>query len=543
MCPVKLILIQPPVRDFYQTGQRLFPLGLCYLKAALSKHFPEARATVWDRQGGHGRKTVGIPRELAFLRDYYRVRDKGPFSAFSEFYHFGADYDSIAEEVARASPALVGISSLFSAYHGEVVSLARAIKKAARVPVVAGGHHATAAPETLLADGAVDFVVLGEGERPLVELAKTIEGGSRDFSSLPNLAFLEGGKVTRTALKPNYPVEGMPPPDFSDLDPDVYRLGRDRVAPVTTSRGCPSQCAFCSVSGMFGHSFRRRPAKDVLAEVSERKGEGYRVIDFEDDNLALDRRSFKELLSGLAEINIDGSLNFQAMNGISYWTLDRKLLTEMRNVGFTHLNLSLVSADDGVCRSLRRPSSVDKFSEVVETAFELGFYTVAYQILGLPGESLESQTGTLALLARLPVLIGVSPFYLVPRSALAPPAMSKEEMVQARLTALGVQHLGITRDHIYTLFLSARIFNFLKGLPSSGNSLSLREALGIAEKMGGIHAIGAHRLADLLETGILKSSLREGGTALDHFDGALFSKCLKLAGSIGTRDGGVILVE
>ena len=72
---MKVLLIQPPVRDFYDTDVRLQPIGLCYLKAAVKKHLPDIDVIVKDDHGGAGRKTVAIPQELRYLADYYAVDD------------------------------------------------------------------------------------------------------------------------------------------------------------------------------------------------------------------------------------------------------------------------------------------------------------------------------------------------------------------------------------------------------------------------------------------------------------------------------------
>ena len=55
---MKVLLIQPPVQDFYDTDVRLQPIGLCYLKAAVKKHLPDIEVIIKDYHSGHGRKTV-----------------------------------------------------------------------------------------------------------------------------------------------------------------------------------------------------------------------------------------------------------------------------------------------------------------------------------------------------------------------------------------------------------------------------------------------------------------------------------------------------
>jgi len=77
---MRVLLIQPPVQDFYDTDVRLQPIGLCYLKAAIAKHLPGIDVIVRDYHGGAGRKTVPIPKELRYLTDYYGTADKSDLS-------------------------------------------------------------------------------------------------------------------------------------------------------------------------------------------------------------------------------------------------------------------------------------------------------------------------------------------------------------------------------------------------------------------------------------------------------------------------------
>ena len=144
---MKLLLIQPPVQDFYDTDVRLQPIGLCYLKAAVKKYLPSIEVVIKDYHAGCGRRTVTIPRELRYLSEFYPVVDKSPFSTFHQYYHFGKSFDDIEQEIAETKPDIVGISSLFTPYYRETLAVAACVKRRLNVPVVMGGSHASAVPE------------------------------------------------------------------------------------------------------------------------------------------------------------------------------------------------------------------------------------------------------------------------------------------------------------------------------------------------------------------------------------------------------------
>jgi len=224
----------------------------------------------------------------------------------------------------------------------------------------------------------------------------------------------------------------------------------------------------------FGTNYRRRSLENVLQEIELRYRQGFRVIDFEDDNLTYYKSTFKDLCRRLIDRFPDREMEFVAMNGISYLSLDDELLELMHRAGFSQLNLALVSSDKTVRETTKRPHTLEAYLKVVRQANRLGFKIVSYQILGLPNESLDSMIQTLAFNARLPVLLGASPFYQTPNAPIARDLhLTEADFIKARLTALAIETDHFSRDDIYTLFVTTRIINFLKGLRlSESTSLS-----------------------------------------------------------------------
>ncbi|MFA5159960.1 MAG: radical SAM protein, partial [Candidatus Omnitrophota bacterium] len=534
---MKVLLLQPPVEDFYNTDIRLQPIGLAYLKAAAHKYLPEARVTIKDYHHGWGRRTIPLPRELTYLKDYYSKDDKSPFSTFHHYYHFGANFDAIACEIAKEKPDLVGIASLFAPYHREALRCAEAIKKRFTVPILLGGAQVSAMPEMMLAHSAVDFIIQGEGEKPFVELLKVLESG-QNFRKVPNLGYKSCGKLLLNPRKDNFPIETLPFPDLSDLPQGHYLYEKRPLCFIITSRGCPYHCAFCSVHKTFGHKCRRRSAENILTEIKQRYGEGYRVFDFEDDNLTFDRKEMIELCEKFIRIFPKKDIQLLAMNGICYWTLDRDILRLMRQAGFTHLNLSLVSTNTALLKTVHRPNPLKKYREVVGEAATLGFKVVAYQILGLPGDTLSSMIKTLLFNARLPVLLGASPFYLIPHSPISRHFNdpSETDVFKARLTAMAIETKDFKREDLYTLLITTRILNFLKGLSFHSKKTTLTRALATAAKLDRRSAMGVEILRKLLKEKVLYASTSKGLEPLPCFKSELFFQLWQKIDIITTQE-------
>jgi radical SAM superfamily enzyme YgiQ (UPF0313 family) len=538
---MKLVLIQPPIEDFYHTPVRLVPLGLGYLKAAVKKYLPEVEVVIKDYHQGWGRRTIPLPDDLAYLREYYAWPDQSPFSTFFHYYHFGADYQTLALDIVREKPDLVGISSLFTPYHREVWHCAEALKKKLKVPVLLGGAHVSAVPEFMLGHPAVDWVIRGEGEKPLVELLRALLQG-RALSGLPNLGFKKEGRVILNPLEENYPLEELPCPDLSDLPPENYVYDQKPLCFLITSRGCPHRCTFCSVHLTFGRGYRRRRPEDVFEEIQERYRQGYRIFDFEDDNLTFSRKDLITLGEQLGRTFAPGEVQCLAMNGISYQSLDPEVLAVMKKAHFTHLNLSLVSLDRETRDRARRPHTVNRYITVVKEAHRLGFKLVSYQILGLPGESLGSMIRTLVLAAGLPVLIGASPFYLSPQTPLSRdfPAPEPGDLFRARLTALSLETDCCKREDLFTLWAATRIINFLKGLRFNPARISFSEALLLALQKGRRAAAGVEILSRLLAERTFYAATPDGLKPMLKFRAPLFFRLWTQLGPIVTTEGKTI---
>lgn len=541
---MRLLLIQPPVQDFYDTDIRLQPIGLGYLKAAIGKYLPEVEVIIRDYHHGWGRKTVPIPKELAYLKDYYRYQDKSPFSVFHHYYHFGAGFDEIIQDASSIRPDLIGISSLFSPYYREALRIAHDLKENLKVPIIMGGSHVSAMPERTLSEAAVDFIITGEGEKPMVEFLKAWNG-SRDFSEIPNLGWKKNGKIIFNERQDNFPIEELPEPDLLGLNFQNYLYEKKPLSFVITSRSCPHRCTFCSVHQTFGFRYRRQSVAKVLSGIQKRYEQGIRVFDFEDDNLTYYKDEMKELCRGLIQLFPEKDVQFVAMNGISYLSLDAELLGLMRDAGFTHLNLALVSSDITVRETTKRPHTIPKYLEVVKQAHQLGFHIVSYQILGLPNETLDSMIQTMVFNAHVPVLMGASMFYLTPNSPIAKnfPERTEADVFKSRLTAMAIETENFKREDIYTLFITTRILNFLKGLHLKGEVESLSEALALVRKEGGRNALGAEILEKLLAGEGFFAATRLGFQKVEKFKTELFFKIWNQLGYVSTQGGKKLVLQ
>jgi radical SAM superfamily enzyme YgiQ (UPF0313 family) len=151
---------------------------------------------------------------------------------------------------------LVGITA-FTAAANRAYEIA-ALYRQRKIPVVMGGIHASMCPEEALR--FVDAVVVGEADRVWPQV----------------LADAEAGRLQRVYRGEWADLVGMPRPRRDLFHPDYA------FATVQTSRGCPMDCEFCSVTAFNGHRYRQRPAEEVLDELAATPQP---MIFFVDDNI------------------------------------------------------------------------------------------------------------------------------------------------------------------------------------------------------------------------------------------------------------------
>jgi hypothetical protein len=205
---------------------------------------------------------------------------------------------------------------------------------------------------------------------------------------------------------------------------------------------------------------------------------GIEVFDIEDDNFTFDQERAKQLMNLIIKTFGERKIELSAMNGISFASLDGKLLKLMERAGFHTINLSYVSTDPVTKERMRRPNPTTGFDRILEEAEQIGLHVIAYAILGMPGQTVEEMVDTLIYLMGKKILIGPSIYYPTPGTPLFE-RCKKEGILpphsaQWRSSAFPIETKEFSRVDLLTLFRLARVINFIKGKMDEGK---LKEGL------------------------------------------------------------------
>ena len=374
---MRVALIQPPLRDFYQTPHRHAALGCFSIKKLLERaghqvsfyNFP-----LWtDRKA-----TPGLPKELAYLKPFLIPGETGPLSWFSQRKHYGPSFEECAGIVLQDAPDLVMISCFAWCYAGETLRMAQTLREQSPgLLLETGGAGVSVNPGWFKETGLFNRVRTGPAEENL-----------KDFPGMHDQSPPVTAVLTQTSSYRGFP----------------------QYATMLT-RGCPARCAFCANHLTLGREFRKIPAQEILKLLEETGDEQFH-LNLEDDNLLADKEYFLDFLDRFHARYPGATLS--AENGLDYRKLDIPLADRLIAGGVIRFNLSLASVDSEILSDQNRISKPEKLQAILLHLEKRGIPGVTYFISGLPGDTAESVCRNILFLAGLPTETGISPFYAVP---------------------------------------------------------------------------------------------------------------------------------
>jgi magnesium-protoporphyrin IX monomethyl ester (oxidative) cyclase len=375
---MKIVLINPPLLSKTKSFFLTQPLGLASIAASV-------------RKSGHEVVIIDSPA-LGFEKSNV-INILG-----ENLFRCGLDYYEIAGLIPQDAD-LVGITAPFTHHSHIIRPLIKAIREQhGDIKIVLGGVYPSTLPIHASKMGA-DYIAIGEGEPIMVSLAR---GDSADnIAGLYKSSYLRELKSEEDFNREVGLVENLDDLPFParDLLPfDAYikskasgRGKEDFGVSIHTSRGCPYACTFCSVHSVFKRGYRARTAEKIWQEMEEIMAK-YNIynFEFEDDNLTLLRDRAINLFSRMADWNRkhEQKLSFITPNGIRIDTLDKKLLSLMKEAGCKRISLAMEHGDEEMLKLMNKKLSLEKVKEVVRDCKEVGINVMIYFIIGFPGETL-----------------------------------------------------------------------------------------------------------------------------------------------------------
>ncbi|BDV44866.1 B12-binding domain-containing radical SAM protein [Geotalea uraniireducens] len=313
--------------------------------------------------------------------------------------------EALAAEILRRQPDAVGFSCTTSSFL-EGYRIAELLKeRRPDLPVVFGGAHACSVGVALLDRfPAIDYLVIGEGENTLYELAAA---GFRNPAAIPGVGFRRDGCGTLAAPRELIAdLDTLPFPAYHRLPgfPRRYNLPLFSypTAPntsVISSRGCPYHCSYCDRS-VFSRGFRFNSPEYIVEHLAYLHREfGIRHVFFYDDLFTFDRRRVERLCVLMEERRLPVTYNCIAR----LEHVDDELLRLLRRSGCWQVNFGIESGDPEVLKQHRKFYGLDEVQRKLLMVRKAGLRVKGLFMIGLPGETEQSIRRTIDYALSLPL--------------------------------------------------------------------------------------------------------------------------------------------
>ncbi len=350
----------PPIKAPWIVGRKLPPLGLAYVAAALEKEGFQVK-----------------------VLDNYLLKKS---------------IDYVKREIERLGPEIVGIACGSVTYQ-RCVETAKAVKEVLpSCKVVVGGPHPSYMPESMLQHPEIDYVVLGEGERAIVELATKItdDEDKRAIATVPGVACRLEGKITKTPPRFISDLDQIPYPARHLLPMHLYnrRVEYLSVNPVDTMnvvRGCPYNCAFCETKALWGPTCRVFSPSRVVEEIEHLTSQhGSKGIYFVGDNFTIQKKNTIEICRLIREQRLDVEWVCDTRVDL----ISRELLENMREAGCRTITFGVESGSPHILEKINKGTRLEQAVHAFKLCKEKGIQTSCSFMLGIPGETANDMKAT-----------------------------------------------------------------------------------------------------------------------------------------------------
>ncbi|MDI9216412.1 B12-binding domain-containing radical SAM protein [Clostridium tertium] len=249
----------------------------------------------------------------------------------------------------------IGISSFIGNQIRNGLNFAALVRNLNKdIPIVWGGWHPSILTNITIEDPMVDFIIIGQGEKTILDLADEFLKVKQDFSHINGLVYKSEGKVIQNRERKSVNRSELPRYDFSLINIDDYIVNdpaiSDKSISYISSQGCPFSCGFCSDRVMYKRKWFPLTATQMFDDIKALvENHNIKGISFYDSNFTVDKNRIMEF----CRLVVESKINFKwaaASDLFFLQNLSEEEWSLLRDSGCVRL---LVGAESGSKRILK----------------------------------------------------------------------------------------------------------------------------------------------------------------------------------------------
>ena len=302
---------------------------------------------------------------------------------------FKRPWSDLARRISEAEPDIIGVTggaTCLSPEAYQVIALAKRLSP--KSLIVAGGSHFTLLARSILGEvPELDYILTGEGEESMAELASLVGEGDREgVGGIKGLVYSGDGEVVVNPMRTLIPdLDTLPMPAYHliDLESDAYYwhgMGR-RAFGLSTSRGCGDRCTYCSETAFWHGCWRARSGKRVVEEmVHLNRRHGKTLFVFNENSFNWSRKRVEEFLEELGRSGL--KVHFWFQSRIRDILRDKDLMPEFRRLGLYEVMLGVESIHSAVLDRYEKRQDQDMAQKAIDILRENGIMVMANAMFG-----------------------------------------------------------------------------------------------------------------------------------------------------------------
>jgi radical SAM superfamily enzyme YgiQ (UPF0313 family) len=310
-----------------------------------------------------------------------------------------SDFEKLSHSLIEKRPSILGIyTNLMTKVN--VLRIIRFVKEnesLKNTKVILGGPEVRYHIDKFLNHGA-DFLVVGEGEESMYELCQFILTEKPDqnnptktdeLKKISGIAFLDGENVCRTderILKKD--LDSLPFPNRKKIALKLYleawkvRHGSSTIS-VSTMRGCPYTCKWCS-RAVYGQSYRRRSPASVLDELQDLQSNyNFDTIWFVDDVFTISHKWLEQFRREVENRKLQ--VRYECITRAD--RLNETVIQDLKASGCFRVWIGAESGSQKILDAMDRRVDAEKVQEMIQMAKKAGLETGTFIMVGYPGET------------------------------------------------------------------------------------------------------------------------------------------------------------
>ncbi|MCK5606218.1 B12-binding domain-containing radical SAM protein [Candidatus Pacearchaeota archaeon] len=321
-----------------------------------------------------------------------------------------SELEKISDRVRAINPDIICFSATSASFE-QIAIISKHLRQTIKTTTIAGGVHPTLYPEDTLLTEGIDYVCVGDGEKPLLEFLERHQRGE----SLVDIPGIWSLGTDNKVIKNKVPtlvsnLDELPWTDYDAFGKQfIDEITNDGWLRLISSRGCPYNCSYCHIKmikqsyanamelpvGKVGY-IRFRSVDSVIEELKHMK-EKYdlKVVNFMDDLFCMKKDRTIEFCEKFKK-ELPSDMGFSIQTHLDY--LDQEIVDSLRDARCLRVVVGVESASKRILKIFNRTADTTKIRQqlslLVNAKFPLGTWTL--NMLGNPTETKEEMLETIA---------------------------------------------------------------------------------------------------------------------------------------------------